>query len=176
MNRRRSLFTTAVLPVAAALVLCASPARAAEGGLSIFPDPIQLAVLLAVFLVLVIPVNAVLVRPLLRTLDERAQRIEGARSRAAVLAQEADATLARHRSAIEAARAQAERERRAAVEAARGEQSRLTKLARAAAELEIERARGGIRGALVEARDVLRSDAEVLAREVVARVLGRPVS
>jgi F0F1-type ATP synthase membrane subunit b/b' len=174
MNRRRWLFPTAVLP-AAALVL-STPAHAAEGGLSIFPDPIQLAILVAVFVALVVPVNAVLVRPLVRTLEERAQRIEGARSRAAELAQEADAALGRHRSALEAARAAAERERRGAVEAARAEQSRVTAAARAAAELEIERVRHRIRSALGEARDVLRRDAELLAREVVARILGRPVT
>jgi F0F1-type ATP synthase membrane subunit b/b' len=175
MNRRRWLFSPAVL-AAAALLLSAPPVHAAEGGLEIFPDPFQLALLIAVFVLLVVPVNAVLVRPLLRTLDERAQRIEGARSRAGELGQEADAALARHRNALDAARAAAEGERRTALEGARAEQTRLTAAARSAAELEIERARREIRSGLAEAREVLRRDTEALAREAVARILGRPVS
>ena len=176
MNRRRSFSPTLVLPIAAALVLSSSPAGAAEDGLSIFPDPLQLVILIAAFAALVVPVNALLVRPLLGTLAERGKRIEGARERAAELAKEADASLARHRSAIQAARAEAERERRAALATARGEQSRLTAQARAAAEREVERARGGIRAALAEARDALRRDTEVLARAAVASILGRPLS
>jgi F0F1-type ATP synthase membrane subunit b/b' len=176
MDPRRSLVPTVVLPIAAALVLVAAPAGAAEEGLSIFPDPLQLLVLIVSFAVLVVPVNALLVRPLLGTLAERGTRIEGARERAAELAREADASLARHRSALEAARAEAERERRGAVEAARGEQARLTAEARAASEREIERAREEIRDSLADARGALRRDAQVLAREAVARILGRPVS
>jgi hypothetical protein len=118
MNRRRSSLPTAVLPIVAVLALC-SPAAAAEGELSIFPDGVHLAILIVAFLGLVFPVNALLVRPLLRTLEERAQRIEGARDRAAELSRQADESLARHRSAIEAAGGEAVRERRAALEAAR---------------------------------------------------------
>ena len=176
MNPLRSLFPTVVLPIAAALVLSAAPAGAAAEGLSIFPDPLQLVILILSFAALVIPVNALLVRPLLGTLAERGRRIEGARQRAADLAKQADASLARHRSAIEAARAEGERERRAAIEAARSEQSRLTAEARAETEREIERGRGGIQAALGEAREALRRDAQVLARDAVARILGRPVS
>lgn len=176
MNRHRSLSATALLSATGALVLQASPAGAAEGGLSIFPDPVQLGILIAIFALLVLPVNALVVRPVLRTLEERAQRIEGARERAAELAKQADESLARHRAALLDARMRAERERRAALDAARSEQSRLTSEVRAASEREIERARGEIRGALAEARTSLRRDAEVLAREVVARILGRPVS
>lgn len=175
MNRRRSFSPTAVLSIVAALALPA-PALAAEGELSIFPNGVHLAILIVGFLALVVPVNALLVRPLLRTLEERTQRIEGARDRAAELARQADESLARHRSAIEAARGAAERERRAAVEAARGEQTRLTLEARGAAEREIERARAGIRAILAEVREQLRRDTELLARQAVARILGRPVS
>jgi F0F1-type ATP synthase membrane subunit b/b' len=176
MNPQRSLFPTVVLPIAAALVLPAAPAAAAEEGLSIFPEPLPLALLMAFFGALVVPVNLLLVRPLLGTLAERASRIEGARERAASLASEADASLARHRGAIEAARLEAERERRSTLDAARGEQSRLTAAARAESEREIERARGEIRAALAGAREALRRDAQVLARDAVSRILGRPVS
>jgi F-type H+-transporting ATPase subunit b len=175
MNRRRSSSPTTVLCIVAALVL-AAPALAAEGELSIFPNGMHLAILIVAFLALVFPVNALLVRPLMRTLDERAQRIEGARDRALELGRQADESLARHRSAIEAARGEAERARRAAVEAARGEQTRLTVEARAAAEREIERGRAAIRAVLAEVREQLRRDSELLARQAVARILGRPVS
>lgn len=176
------------------LLLAASPARAA-GDLSIFPDLIEDALyhtyggeivaapwrstwlqLVVLFVLVVFPLNRLLFRPLLRTLEQRGEKIEGARSRAGTVAKQADEVLGRYESAVGAARREAESVRRGALEAARQEQARIGGAARAAAEREVMSARAGVASALAAARGALRSDTERLAREAAAKVLGRPLA
>jgi F-type H+-transporting ATPase subunit b len=180
--------------VALGLALVAAPAYAAEG-LSIFPDLIEDALygthggalvaqpwkstwlqLIALFVVIVFPLNALLFQPLLRTLAQRGERIEGARSRASAFSKQADEVLNRYETAVGGARREAESLRRQTLEVARGEQGRIGADARRAAEDEVARARVGVAGALENARASLRADTERLAREVAAKVLGRPLS
>jgi F-type H+-transporting ATPase subunit b len=176
MNRRSSSVSWAGAAIAVAW-LGAPEAYAAEGGLEVFPRWFtELPVLIALFAVLILPVNAILLRPLLRVLDERSDRIEGARARAAEISARADEVLARYESTIAGARAQGERERRTVLERARQEQTDLTRAARAEAEGEIERARAEVGEALVAARGSLRDEAQALAVAAAGRILGRSLS
>jgi len=179
---------------AAAAVLVAAPAFAA-GDLSIFPDLIEDALygthggeilanplrstwlqLVLLFVVIVFPLNALLFKPLLRTLEQRGEKIEGARSRANTLSKQADEVFGRYEKAVAAARHEAENVRRQALEAARGEQARISADARGSAEREVAQARAGVASALDSARKALRGETERLAREVAAKVLGRPLA
>jgi F-type H+-transporting ATPase subunit b len=171
--------------VAATLLLAfATPAAAAEGELQIFPDlfvgagPLQsrFLQLIVLFLLLVFPVNQLVLKPLLRVLEERSARIEGARKRAGEVGAQADAALARYSAAVEEARKRAGELRRDALERARGGQVRILAEARRSAEAELAVARSGVAGALAEARATLRAQSEGLAREAAACVLGRPLS
>jgi F-type H+-transporting ATPase subunit b len=174
MNRRSSFLFWAVGPIAVALA--PAPVAAAEGGLEIFPDPGQLIVLIVLFLLLILPVNVLLLRPLLKVLDERSERIDGARQRASELSERAEELLTRYRAALHEARAAAEGDRRVLVERAREEQGAFTREARAEAERDIEQARGEVISALDDARTSLRQRAEELARDAVARILGRALA
>ena len=177
MNRRSSSASWAGAAIAVAWFVAPEAAQAAEGGLEVFPRWFtELPVLIALFAVLIVPVNAILLRPLLRVLDDRSTRIEGARSRAGEIAARADEVLGRYQATIAEARARGEREWRALVERARDEQNELTRSARAEAEDEIERARAEVGEALTAARSSLREDAEALAQAAVARILGRSLS
>lgn len=163
----------AIASLAGAALLVAGPAWAAEGGLQIIPDPKLLAVLVIVFALLIAPVNRLLVQPLLRVLDERHERIEGARARAGAVAQEAESVLSGYQAALDQARRAAAAERQRQLETARREEKATSGGAREAAEEQIERARGEIDAALVTARGTLRREAELLAREAAERILGR---
>jgi F-type H+-transporting ATPase subunit b len=161
----------------AALVALPRAAAAAEGSLEVFPDWTGLLPLLvALFVVIIFPADRLLLRPLLRVLDERHERIEGARGRADALSGEADEVLARYEAAVGEARDRAEAGRREALDRARREQTGLTSQARTDAETEIARARDAVGRALGEARAALRADAELLAREAASQVLGRRVA
>jgi F0F1-type ATP synthase membrane subunit b/b' len=175
--------------LAASLLLAfATPAAAAEGGLEIFPDLVAILSsgksplgshflqLILLFVLLIVPVNRFVLTPLLGVLEQRAVRIEGARKRAGEVGVQADAALARYSAAVEQARRQAGELRKQALEGARGDQVRILADARRAAESEVAAARGSMASALVEARGVLRTQSEGLAREAAARVLGRSLS
>ena len=160
----------------AVLLLTARTASAAEGGIVLWPDPPMLVIMMALFALLLAPLNRLLFRPLLRALDLRVERTQGTRERAEKLAASADEILARYEQAVRDVRAEAEQTRRMEIASARGETSARTAKARAEAEREIERARREVAAALADARTQQRAAVEPLAREAASRVLGRVVS
>jgi F-type H+-transporting ATPase subunit b len=156
----------------------ASPALAAED-LDIFPDLSPtgpFAILLVLFVVLIPLSNVLVFKPLLRVLEERRVRIEGARAQANELAASAAAALQKYEAAITAARVAAEGDRRGLLEEARRAQAQAQAEARASAEREIAQVRAEVTSGVAIARKTLRADAEDLAREIAAQVLGRNVA
>ena len=161
-----------MIPALAIGLFIALPVQAAGDSLEIFPDE-RVFYLIALFILLVFPVNKLLFHPIFRVLDERDARIEGARKRAAQVGAEAEATLGRYRSAVRNAREEAEGGRKQVLEEARREQAELTGGVRSEAEAEMNRAREAVAGALDDARSQMREQAQELAREAATRVLGR---
>ena len=158
------------------LVLLALPGAAlAAGDLVLFPKPPMLIALVALFFLLVLPMNALIFKPIFRALDERAHRIAGARHRAERVSAEADAVLARYQEAIREARAAAETSRKQLIEGARSEQASIAGSARRDAEALVEQARSELGSALGEARTGLRASANELARLAAERILGRAI-
>ncbi len=158
------------------VLLHAADALASEGRLVLKPDVSILLGLIVLFAALVAPVNALLFRPIFRVLDARAERITGTRERAAKLQTQADEILQRYEQAVREVREDAERQRRERLDESRREKAAQTLAARGEAEGELERAREELDAALTGARASLREQAESLARETAARVLGRPLS
>lgn len=174
MPRHPHALRASAAGLAASAVLAAPGiARAAGGGLDIIPDPTRLLALLALFVILVFVLNPLLFQPLLRVLEEREQRIDGARARATELAQQAAALVARHDEAIRQTRASAHAERVRIVEEARREHQAAVGSARHSAEHELAAARSEIDGAAARARASLDAEAQAIAREIAARLLGR---
>jgi F-type H+-transporting ATPase subunit b len=160
-----------------ALALTATPALASEeGGIQIQPDLTLAPILFVLFLVLILLVNRVLLRPLLAVIDEREERIAGSRSRAEQVTREAEEVLAGYESAVRAAQGVAERQRLGALEEARREQAAAAAAARRDAEEHMGLARAEVAAAVEDARGQLRREAEGLARELAGRVLGRPLA
>lgn len=168
------------------LLLLALPASAAEGGLQLLPElpaPIADAIgaptgwgtilLIAFFVFLLFPVNALLFEPLLRVLDQREERIAGTRARAEKLEREAAEILARYERTVAETRAESEQQRRGLLDQVRGEAQGETAAARREAEQRIEQARREVGEALESARSGLRGQAEELARQAASQVLGR---
>jgi len=178
----------ATIATAGLLLGLAMPAHASEGGLEIFPDVVAVfsgekspleshfLQLLVLFVLLIVPVNRLVLQPLLSVLGERDARIAGARKRAAEVGAKADEALARYSAAVEEARKQAGNVRKETLDGARGDQVRILAEARQAAEAEVSKARSGVAAALEQARGSLRAESETLAREAAARVLGRALS
>jgi F-type H+-transporting ATPase subunit b len=151
----------------------ASPAGAQAADLNLIPAAEVVVTNVALFLLLIYPVNRLLVQPLLGVLDERAARTAGALAqseqlgddaRAARVDLEARQNEARARAQVKRSEilGQGEVEERAVLEAARGE-----------ANQNIESVRRSVEAELVEARSALQNDARALAREAATRILGR---
>jgi F-type H+-transporting ATPase subunit b len=157
-------------------VLLAGEARAAEGGLELFPDwRFQLPLLVVLFSALVPIVNRLLLRPLLRVLDARTERTDGTRKRASRLEAQVREIVARYEGSLLEARRSAESSRRAILDDARLRAAEETTAARSDAEQEIASARQQLAAASAQARRSLRERSEELAREAASRVLGRGV-
>jgi len=159
--------------VASAALLEPRVAAASEDGLDIYPDPVRLLLLLGLFVILVPVLDRLLFKPLLGVLDAREARIVGARVRAGELSQQAAALLARHDDAVRQARETAHALHVRLVEEARRAHQATVGEARTAAEHEIIGARGELSRAADAVRGALGAEAEPLAREITARLLGR---
>lgn len=159
--------------LAAAIALLAPGAAHAAGALNIIPEWRKVVQLLVVFVIFVPVLNVLLFQPLLRVLEEREKRIDGARTRARDLASQAGTLLARHDEAIRSAREVAHVEQMQIVEQARGTHRSTVGEARAVAEQEVAAARAELARAADGVRASLGAEAEPLAREIAARLLGR---
>lgn len=175
MNRRSAL-PLAALPLVGALAWPRAAHAATGGGLEIFPDPGVLLVLIALFLLLVYPLDRLLFKPLLAVLDERRERIQGARTRADALAGDADEVMRRYQGQVSEARTEAEVQRREVLDRGRAEQTQVMNEARRDAERRTAEARREVAEALESARTQLRRDAEGLAQHAASRLLGRTLS
>jgi len=156
--------------------LLVADAAQAAGALELIPEPLDVAILLVGFVVLIFPVNALIFQPIFRALDAREEKIAGARRRADQLEREAEELLQRYRESIREVREETESDRRQQVEAARNEHQSVAADARARAESELDQSRGELASSLDEARAQLRSSAEELGRSAAERILGRALS
>jgi F-type H+-transporting ATPase subunit b len=125
------------------------------------------------FLLMIVPVNRLILQPLLSVLDEREARIAGARERADEVARRADETLEAYEARIAEARAEAEAERRGTLDEARSRHAERVTRERGAGEASIAEARAQVASALEAARTQLETQAQDLARQAAERMLGR---
>ena len=163
--------------LAGAATALAAPAAHAAGQLKLIPDDWNVVIVLVVGFALLIPVvNALIVQPVLKVVDEREDKIAGARRRAEKLERDADAVLARYEEEVRETREACDRDRRAHLDAARAQQTEIASEARSEAEREIAQSRRELDASLADARASLRGAAEQLARQAAERILGRTVA
>jgi F-type H+-transporting ATPase subunit b len=155
------------------LVGLASPAAAQAADLNLIPDAATVATNVALFLLLIYPVNRLLVQPLLKVLDERAARTSGALAQSQQLGDDARVARSDLETREKEARALAQTKRSAILGEGEVEERAVLEAAREEANQSIESVRRSIESELVEARQALQSDARALAREAATRLLGR---
>ena len=154
--------------------LFAGAAVASEGGLVLLPDWTgKLPVLIVLFALLMVPVNAILFKPIFQVLDAREERTTGTRERADKVMKDAEETLAGYERVVREARAESEQARKREAAAAREENATVVDAARAESESHLESARTELAATLEQSRRTLGIDARSLADEVASRVLGR---
>lgn len=155
--------------------LTAVPAQAADR-LELMPDFVVTVVLLSIFIVVIFPLNRLIFQPLLQVIDEREERIEGARRRAEQVEQQAQGALHRYQESIRVAHTEVAEDRRVRLNAAREKLAGVTQQAKQEAEREVTLARGELSASLGEARNDLREAAVGLATLAAERILGRSLT
>lgn len=140
-----------------------------------FPD---VTVFWAAFLVLLtgLILNGLIVRPLLRVMGQREDAVKSARDLAESAAAQARAAAAEFEARVQAARSEIYREMDEKRRRALARRADLLAETRVRVEAEILDARESLRQQAAAARARLEQDANVLAGEIVERVLGRKAS
>jgi F-type H+-transporting ATPase subunit b len=134
-----------------------------------------LIVQVVLLVVLTLALKPLLFDPMLRLFEEREKRIDGARLAARRIDEKSATALATYETAMAKARASANAERDAQrAEALKREHEVLSKV-RAETAKAIDEGKRAAQAEAARIRLSLKSDATALARDVAARVLGRPV-
>ena len=138
-------------------------------------NPATLITHLVFFVIMVMILNQLLLKPLLRVMDERQARVQGNRHAAEKASTKAADLMAEYDRQLEAARKQAVQEKDALRAAADAEQEKIIIAAREKAGDLIAGLRERIAAEYQQARDRLTADSRALGREIAGRLLGRPV-
>ena len=163
------------LSVSLVVAAAALPSVASAADLNLLPRWPFVATNILVFALLILPVNHLLIRPLLRLIEEREQRTSGSLEEARRLDSEASALGVELDARLLEARARAQGRRAAIMADAEAQERALLQAASSDAAQSIESVRTSIAADLVTARASLHGDARALAGEAAARLLGRPM-
>jgi F0F1-type ATP synthase membrane subunit b/b' len=144
--------------------------------MEIVPDPVHVALLALPFACAALALHLILWRPLLAWMDERDATADTARREAAELDAAAAEQLSRIEGRLQDARSHVSTLRQAARLRAQAQEAEIVAAARTSAEARIDGALARIRGEHAVASAGLRETANVLARDIAARVLGRKVA
>ena len=126
-----------------------------------------------IFVLLWLILSRVLFRPYLDLLDERERRTAGARHDSSELEREGARLKAEYEEKIAQARAAGTAVKDAIVQQGRHERETLLQQARAEAALTLESARREVQKQLARERGLLATEVAEVARDMVAKVLGR---
>ena len=138
-------------------------------------DPTLILLQLIPFLVVLVGLYFIILKPMLKLLEEREKSIVLERRDAEDLEQEVDSKLAELDEKLARARSEANAERQKLREEIRQRDEKFIEQARGAADALVDQARAQIAAERDAARKVLRDESETLAKEIASSVLGREV-
>jgi F-type H+-transporting ATPase subunit b len=130
---------------------------------------------LANFLVLILVLNRILYRPLLRVLEERRQKTEGLRARAAEVEENGDEIMATYEVDIAAARGEGRARINQRAAEAEAEGAQVVEAAKGAAQQETDAVLAALQERRQRFSEEMASEVPALARQIAAKVLGRAV-
>lgn len=125
------------------------------------------------FIVLMIVLNVILYRPLRKIIQVRRETVEGSHGKARDLEAQIEEKMARYEEKLQAAKQQGNQEKLALRQAAATEESGMISKAREEATVRLQGVKDQVTAAAESARQQLKSDADGLAGEIAAKILGR---
>jgi F-type H+-transporting ATPase subunit b len=130
---------------------------------------------IVLFLILWLVLTRLLFRPYLALLEERERRTTGTQHESAELAHEGDRLKAQYEERITQAQTAGTATKESILQQARQEREQLISRAREEATRTLEQARQEIRGQLEKEKQLGAAEVNVIAREMVQKILGRSV-
>jgi F-type H+-transporting ATPase subunit b len=134
-----------------------------------------LFVQLANFLFLIIAMHFLLLKPILRHMDERDGSIENANLEAADTAKRAELLVADYEAEMAYARGQANQVYQALQQEGMAEARSKVSAAKAEAQQAIEKAMAEVQGEAAKAREILKAEMAKLPGQIASKILGRAV-
>ena len=128
------------------------------------------------FVILWVILAKLLFQPYVSLLEERERRTEGAQEESSVLEEEGERLRVRYEESIAKARAAGAMAKEQILQAVREQREQLLNRAREEALEHLERTRRDIRNELSRQRETAAREAEIIAQDMVEKVLGRRVA
>ncbi|PLX87773.1 MAG: hypothetical protein C0619_14320 [Desulfuromonas sp.] len=128
------------------------------------------------FMILLIILNRLLYRPLLRVLAERRATIDGSHEKAESLQSEIEAKMTRYQEQLSEAKTAAGLERQKLKQVAMAEESTILGEAQQKATVRLQAIKEQVAGEAAEAGKMLKSEAEGMAGQIASKVLGRELA
>jgi F-type H+-transporting ATPase subunit b len=150
-------------------------ARDAKECATVISLNITLLIQIAIFLTLMILLNQILFKPMVRVLENRKAWTEGRRKAAAEAEAEAEGIWSEYQKRLQDARADADRVKSELVRQGEAERQKIVDAAAAQAEKTVGEVRAQVRAEVQEARKVLEVEARTLAAAAAQTILGRSV-
>lgn len=125
------------------------------------------------FFILLVLLNFLLYRPLIRIMEERRQKTEGGHQHARDLEKQIQTRMEAYREKLQEAKTSASEERSALRAAAAEEEASIISDAQKKSSAQVKSVRDKVASEAQQARESLRGQAEGLAQQVASKVLGR---
>lgn len=127
------------------------------------------------FMILMAVLNVLLFKPLRAALQARKETIEGSQAKVRDIDEQVQAQIARYEAQLQDVRLQGGQERATLRKAAQEEESRILGAASQKSAETLQSLKVQIQQEANEARKILRSETDALAKEIAGKVLGRAV-
>jgi len=127
------------------------------------------------FMILLAALNSLLFKPLRAALRQRQETIDGSRATVSDLEAQVEAQVARYEAQLQTAKQQGGQERAALRQAAQQEEAKILGAAQEQAAQKLKAIKDQVAVEADTARQTLRDETTVLAKEIATKVLGRAV-
>jgi len=127
------------------------------------------------FLILLLILNFLLYRPLVRVMAERSEKIDGSHQKAKDLDSKIQERMEAYRAKLQEAKQVASEERNDTRRAASQEEAKILQEAQSQASEQLQKVRNRVAKEAETARKSLRSESDKLAHQVASKVLGRSI-
>ena len=128
------------------------------------------------FIILLIILNKLLYRPLQKILAERREAIDGSHDRVSSLEADIEEKMQRYQEQLSAAKLAANEERNALKKAAGEEEAQILSAAHGKASQRLQSIKHQVADEAEAASQTLKKEADVLARQIATKILGRKLA